>query len=82
MAAIKHIRNAEAQLLQASNELSYAADAATREHHYLLKCVLRDLRIEIDTIRDRVNRLKQAQEQDENHDPRYNPNVKIPVPGA
>lgn len=73
MAAIKHIRSAEALILQASNELSYAADAGSKDHQYLMKCVVRDLRIELDAIRDRVNRLKQAQEQDEARDPRINP---------
>ena len=73
MAAIKHLRSMEAYALQLFNEMSYAADAASKEDQHLLKCVLHDLWTEVGTLRDRINRLRQAQEASEAVDPRINP---------
>lgn len=88
MAAIKHIRSAEMKAVDVENELSYAGAEAHKEGQHLLACLIRDLRQEFAAVRDRLVRMKKAQEANEAADPRINPNagaerveVKMSLPG-
>lgn len=65
MAAIKHIRSAEAQAHAAVSALNQAQVEATREGNHLTAMILSSELADAIALRDRLNRIKQAIEHTE-----------------